>query len=178
MRERSATRPAAMTTEKDPILVVDDDPDILALIASVLSNAGHIVLTAADGQTALTVAHQCPPAAVVLDLMLPDMGREAVARTLRAWYGPSLPIIILSASRQVRQAASALGILAYLDKPFDVDTLVRLVEHRLPGGHPEVAAVWQAAERLLTALRQRSAEYVEPTAIGGHQGTPAAKPLH
>jgi DNA-binding response OmpR family regulator len=178
MQERSATRAVAMPTDRDPILVVDDDPDILALVESVLSTAGHTVLTAADGQTALTLARKRPPAAVVLDLMLPDVGGEAVAQTLRAWYGPTLPIVILSASRQTRQAASALGILAYLDKPFDVEALVRLVEHRLPGCPPEVAAVWQAAERLLTALRQRGAECVKSTAIGVHPGAQMVKPSH
>lgn len=150
----------AGATEGTSILVVDD-PDILALIASVLTSVGHRVLTAADGPTALTLAREQRPAAVVLDLMLPAVGGAIVAQTLRAWYGAALPIVLMSASGQVRRTASSLGILAYLDKPFELDTLLALVTPRLPGQATEAAPVWQAAERLLAALHRQGADQAQ-----------------
>lgn len=137
-----------------PILVVDDDPDILALIERVLTEAGFAVLTAADGPAALALARTYPPALVVLDCMLPGLDGAAVARTLRAWYGVGLPIILVSASGRVREAARALGILAALDKPFELDALVTLVRRRLGVGSPAGSGLWQAAEHLLAVLQE------------------------
>jgi DNA-binding response OmpR family regulator len=91
---------------------------------------------------------------VVLDCVLPGPGGAAVARTLRAWYGVGLPIVLVSASGRVREAARALGILAALDKPFELDALVTLVRRRLGVGSPAGSGLWQAAEHLLAALRE------------------------
>jgi CheY-like chemotaxis protein len=106
----------------------------------------------------LRMARERQPALVVLDLLLPDIGGDVVARTLRQWYGPALPIVLISASGRVRQVALTLGILAYLDKPFQVDALIATVEQRLPARSPEVAAVWQATEKLVATLRRRGVQ--------------------
>ena len=87
--------------------------------------------------------------------MLPALDGAAVARTLRAWYGASLPIIRMSASGRVREAARTLGILAYLEKPFAVAALVTLVQRCLGLGSPAGTAIWQAAERLLAVLQEQ-----------------------
>jgi len=138
-----------------PILVVDDDPDILAVIERVLADEGFAVLTAADGQAALALAQTHRPALVLLDCMLPALDGATVARTLRAWYGAALPIVLMSASGQVRAAARTLGILAYLDKPFEIDVLLTLVQRRLGVGSPAGTALWQAAEHLLAVLQEQ-----------------------
>ena len=148
-----------------PILVVDDDPDILALIARVLAEEGYAVLTAADGHAALALARRQPPALVVLDCMLPGPDGAAVARALRAWYGAALPIVLISASGRVREAARTLGILASLEKPFEVDALVTLVRRRLGAGSPAGAGLWQAAERLLAALQEHGGAPTAPWRI-------------
>jgi DNA-binding response OmpR family regulator len=140
---------------RTPVLVVDDDPAILAVIERALTEEGYGVLTAADGHAALALARTHRPALVLLDCMLPAPDGAAVARTLRAWYGAGLPIVLMSASGRVREAARTLGILASLEKPFEVDALVTSVRRRLGAGSPAGTALWQAAERLLAALQER-----------------------
>src|SRR5256885_15744584 len=66
------------------ILVVDDDPDIVALVAYHLARAGYRVSTAAAGREAIELARRERPALVVLDLMLPGMSGFDVLETLRA----------------------------------------------------------------------------------------------
>lgn len=153
---------------RPPVLVVDDDPDTLALIEAVLTEAGYAVLTAADGHAALALARTHPPALVLLDCMLPGPDGAAVARTLRAWYGVGLPIILVSASGRVREVARGLGILAFLDKPFELDALVTLVRHRLGAGSPAGTGLWQAAERLLAVLQEHGG--ASPAAWRGAAG--------
>ena len=138
-----------------PILVVDDDPDTLALIEGALAAEGFAVLTAADGHAALALARAHPPALVLLDCMLPGPDGAAAARALRARYGAGLPLVLISASGQVRAAARRLGILAYLETLFELDALVALVRRRLGVGSPAGAGPWQAAEHLLAALQER-----------------------
>lgn len=121
------------------------------------------MLTAADGHAALALARAHPPALVVLDCVLPGPGGAAVARTLRAWYGVGLPIVLVSASGRVREAARALGILAWLEKPFELDALVTLVRRRLGAGSPAGVGLWQAAEHLLAALQEHGGA---PPALG------------
>jgi two-component system phosphate regulon response regulator PhoB len=73
------------------ILVVDDEPDIVALVAFHLVKAGYRVATAANGPDALAQARQDPPALIVLDLMLPGMSgfgkRQATRRRSRCAGG-------------------------------------------------------------------------------------------
>ena len=66
------------------VLVVDDEPDIVALVAYHLAKAGYRVATASSGADALVAAQQERPALIVLDLMLPDLSGFAVLERLRA----------------------------------------------------------------------------------------------
>ena len=80
------------------VLVVDDEPDIVALVAYHLAKSGYRVSTAANGYDALGLARQERPALVVLDLMLPGLSGFDVMEQLRADDG----------TREVAQAAGAL----------------------------------------------------------------------
>jgi two-component system phosphate regulon response regulator PhoB len=109
------------------ILVVDDEPDIVALVAYHLARAGYRVSTAASGTEALTVARQERPALVVLDLMLPGLSGYDVLQQLRASEElRAVPVLMLTARReeQDRIRGLSLGADDYLTKPFSPQELV------------------------------------------------------
>lgn len=111
----------------DRILVVDDEPDIIALVAYHLVKHGYRVSTASDGIEALRAAKQELPALIILDLMLPGKSGYEVLEELRA--GPSTKdtaILMLTARKEEedRIRGLALGADDYLTKPFSPQELV------------------------------------------------------
>ncbi|HXM53948.1 MAG TPA: response regulator transcription factor [Candidatus Dormibacteraeota bacterium] len=110
------------------ILVVDDDPKIVALVRAYLVNAGYDVVTARDGRQALEVAAACRPALVVLDLMLPEVDGMEVTRRLRE--AGDVPIVMLTARGATADRVRGLrqGADDYLPKPFAPSELVARVE--------------------------------------------------
>jgi two-component system, OmpR family, response regulator RegX3 len=110
------------------VLVVDDERKIRELVRPYLERAGYAVLLAADGQTALALAARARPDLVVLDLMLPDLAGEEVARSLREVS--EVPIIMLTAKagEDDRVAGLRLGADDYLVKPFSPRELAARVE--------------------------------------------------
>lgn len=116
------------------ILVVDDEPDIIALVAYHLAKAGYRVATAASGADALRAAQQEPPALVVLDLMLPGMSGFEVLETLRADDATrDVAVLMLTARREEpdRIRGLSLGADDYLTKPFAPQELVLRVRNIL-----------------------------------------------
>ena len=107
-----------------PILVVDDEPQILRALETTLRGAGYTVTTAATGEEALTLASVQPPQAVILDLVLPDRSGVEVCRELRGWT--EAPVLILSVVGEEREKVAALdaGADDYVTKPFAVDELL------------------------------------------------------
>ena len=88
-----------MTSVPAPrVLVVDDEPDIVALVVYHLARAGYRVSSAATGPDAVAVAKRERPALVVLDLMLPHVDGWSIIRDVRRW-APTLPIIVMTARR-------------------------------------------------------------------------------
>jgi two-component system phosphate regulon response regulator PhoB len=124
------------------ILVVDDEPDIVALIAYHLVKAGYRVSTAATGPDALTAARQERPALIILDLMLPGLSGYDVLEQLRAQPATrDVAVLLLSARReeQDRIRGLSLGADDYLTKPFSPQELVLRVGailRRLGAGGP------------------------------------------
>ena len=110
------------------ILVVDDEKKIRDAVRSYLERAGYSVLQADSGQRALETATRVTPDLVVLDLMLPDLSGEEVARTLRE--ASDVPIIMLTAkaAEEDRVSGLRLGADDYLVKPFSPRELVARVE--------------------------------------------------
>ncbi len=103
------------------ILVADDDPDILALVSLTLERDGYEVAQARNGEEALRIASERTLHLAVLDLMMPGLDGYEVTRRLReADPGGDLPILVLSAFAEDKQAALALaaGADAYIRKPF------------------------------------------------------------
>ena len=109
------------------ILVVEDEPDIVALVAYHLAKAGYRVSTAATGPDALDVARQESPALVVLDLMLPGLSGFDVLEQLRADESTrDIAVLMLTARRDEpdRIRGLSLGADDYLTKPFSPQELV------------------------------------------------------
>ncbi|MCU0626731.1 MAG: response regulator transcription factor [Gemmatimonadaceae bacterium] len=119
------TAPAALPTER--ILVVDDEPDIVALVAYHLAKTGYRVSTASNGTDALSIARQERPALLVLDLMLPGMSGFDVLEQLRADEPTRhIAVLMLTARKeeQDRIRGLSLGADDYLTKPFSPQELV------------------------------------------------------
>jgi two-component system KDP operon response regulator KdpE len=106
------------------VLVVDDEPQILRAVQIKLRAAGYAVDTAATAEDALMKAGMRPPAAVILDVLLPDGRGTDVCRELRTWYGG--PIVVLSAVGEEREKIDALdaGADDYVTKPFSGEELL------------------------------------------------------
>ncbi|HUF64709.1 MAG TPA: response regulator transcription factor [Gemmatimonadaceae bacterium] len=118
---------AARASEGDRVLVVDDEPDIVALVAYHLAKAGYRVSTAANGAEAVEVARRERPALVVLDLMLPGMSGYDALQQLRADDTTrGVGVLLLTARRDEpdRIRGLSLGADDYLTKPFSPQELV------------------------------------------------------
>ncbi|MCI0342336.1 MAG: response regulator transcription factor [Planctomycetales bacterium] len=113
------------------LLVVDDDPDMLGLLAYNLGRAGMSVLTASDGEKALALARTRKPDLVLLDLMLPGMDGIAVCRALRkASETSGTPIIMLTARADENDVVEGLeaGADDYVTKPFSPREVIARVK--------------------------------------------------
>ncbi|MCP5521514.1 MAG: response regulator [Verrucomicrobiales bacterium] len=126
---------------KQKILVVDDEPDAVELIAFNLKAAGFEVISAMDGESALRRARQESPDAIVLDLMLPEVDGLEVCKMLRRnSTTASVPIIMLTAKAEEvdRIIGLELGADDYVTKPFSPRELVLRVKNLLKRqGAPE-----------------------------------------
>ncbi len=110
-----------------PILVVDDDPKIVALVRTYLERERFPVVTAGDGRAALRALEEHAPRLIVLDLMLPEIDGMTVIRRARA--DGDVPILVLSARGAVGDRVLGLseGADDYLPKPFSPAELVARV---------------------------------------------------
>src|SRR3954453_3820391 len=91
------------------ILVVDDDPEIRDVVRWLLEDEGWTVETASDGRDALEQAARPPPPLIVLDMGLPIMSGEEVARRLHLEYPDPPPIIVVSADGRAGEKAARIG---------------------------------------------------------------------
>ncbi len=110
------------------VLIVDDEPDILAGFESFLTHKGYSVRTACDGPEALQQLEAQHPHAVLLDIHLPTVDGLEVLRQIRA-AAPEVHVIMVSAYLDLvtREMATMMGAQGYLQKPVmfkDLDSLL------------------------------------------------------
>ncbi len=120
--------------ENKKILVVDDEPDVLALLTLMIKSQGYNVITASDGQEALEKARKEAPNLILLDVMLPKMDGYKVARMLKFDENFShIPIILLTAKIQEKdkQTGLEMGANDYMTKPFDTALLLAKIKETL-----------------------------------------------
>ncbi len=124
------------------ILVIDDDPEACAIIRRFLEKDGFAVVTALSGEEGLRLAHEMRPAAITLDVMMPEMDGWSVLRALKV--DPvlhNIPVVILTMVDDKSRGYS-LGATAYLTKPVDRQQLQQaLARYRIPGQAASVLLV-------------------------------------
>ena len=135
-------------TERQRVLVADDDPLIQRLVRTHLDRAGFRVLTAADGEEALDVAAADQPDLIVLDLMLPKLDGFEVCKRIREFS--LVPVVMLTArGEQVDKLRGfEAGADDYLTKPFAPPELlarVRAVLRRVQQTAPAPRRQWSSA---------------------------------
>lgn len=114
------------------ILVIDDDEVLLRLLSINLGEAGYSVLTTADGPRGITLYKEQMPSLVLLDLGLPTMSGVEVLREIRA-LDSKAKVIVVTGYGSVESAVTAIrhGAWDYVQKPFDMDVLLRKMETAL-----------------------------------------------
>ena len=111
-------------TRGRPVLVVDDEPHIVRALTSMLTRAGYAVASAATADDAIQAAALRPPAAILLDLRLPDGDGVEVCRRIRDWS--DAPIVVVSAWDDEEAKIDALdaGADDFVTKPFSAPELL------------------------------------------------------
>jgi len=122
------------------VLVVEDERKLRDFIRSYLERAGFTVLSTGSGAEAITMATDTAPDLVVLDLGLPDVPGETVARELRAISAVPILILTAKAAEEDRIRGLELGADDYVTKPFSPRELVLRVQAILRRGSPAAAA--------------------------------------
>jgi adenylate cyclase len=132
----AATRPATSQDGRGTILVIDDDATARELIATYLAGEGFAVETAASGVEGIKKLRELRPAAVTLDIMMPDVDGWTVLAALKG--DPALadiPVVIVTIVDEQRRGI-ALGAAGYLTKPIDRERLIEIVSQLRVAGAP------------------------------------------
>ena len=111
-----------MPSSAHNVLVIDDDPNLTRLMATILRTSGIDTVTAMDGWSALEAIEHNDVDAIVLDLQMPKLDGRGFFRELRA-RGDHTPVLIASAYG-ARDAQRELGAEASVEKPFDPELLI------------------------------------------------------
>jgi DNA-binding response OmpR family regulator len=109
------------------IVVIDDERSVQEVVRGYLEKDGYLVYVAANGRDGLAVAERTKPGLIVLDLMLPDVSGEEVARQIRSRSDVPILMLTAKASEDERVGGLALGADDYLTKPFSPRELVARV---------------------------------------------------
>jgi len=116
------------------VLVAEDDADIRELVAYKLHQAGHQVVSVADGLSAVAVARDAAPDVAIVDVSMPGLSGIQVCSVLREHPATAgIPVILLSARAQADDSETGLqaGAVDYVTKPFSPRELVERVESLL-----------------------------------------------
>ncbi|MFH0769275.1 MAG: response regulator transcription factor [Chloroflexota bacterium] len=129
-----------MMAKKESILVVDDEETVRSLVKRIMQDAGYDVITAANGEEALSILSQqkeSSPDLVILDIMMPGISGLEVLDIIRKRF--DIPVIILTAKREVTTARDALVLGAddYVRKPFRPGELLARVKAKLRRAGPK-----------------------------------------
>jgi len=113
------------------VMVVEDDEEIRETMADILEFHGYVPLLARNGHEALSqLAEGARPALILLDLMMPVMdGRAFRTEQLKDARIAAIPVIVVSAFRDLSEAVRELGPAGVLHKPVELSELLRVVEH-------------------------------------------------
>lgn len=145
-------------------MIVEDVPDTLELLDVTLKFKGYRVVTATNGLDALKLIEQERPALVITDILMPKMDGFSLVHRLR--IDPTtrgLPVIFLSATYVApadKEFAAAIGATRFIEKPIEIESLLRAVNDLLARGAPPSPALIGDAE-FYEGYRQRLKEKLE-----------------
>ena len=109
------------------VLIVDDEPAILAAVCEILELEGYPVVTANHGLQALQLVEKSRPSLVLLDMRMPILDGWGFARALKD-RRLEVPIVVMTAAQNARQWAQDIGAQGFVSKPFEFDELLEAVE--------------------------------------------------
>src|SRR5947209_8738609 len=124
---------------KGPVLIVDDEPDIVDFLTTVLRDEGYVTDAARDGVEALAKIDEVKPSLVILDLMMPRMSGSEVLDAMRTKRTSNRPsVIVLSAKSTHQDILDALekGADDFIPKPFDLEDLLLRIRVWLDRAQP------------------------------------------
>jgi EAL domain-containing protein (putative c-di-GMP-specific phosphodiesterase class I)/CheY-like chemotaxis protein len=165
-----------MPDERLRVLVIDDDGDLTATVAAVLSANGYDVLTANSGEQGLELAFTDHPHVILLDVTMPGMDGHQVCRELQFGYTKDIPVVFLTARTELAHMmeANRSGASAYITKPFQPDHLLRTIAdvlrdasvyHDDVTGLPTLANVQVEVQRMLFDHGQLGVIYVSVAGV-------------
>jgi len=139
-------------TQRETILIVDDNAVNVTLLARILSNSGYRILTASNGRDAISVAQESLPNLILLDISMPTMdGLEACSRLKKNPSTEAIPVIFISAADDLDNKVNAfhVGGVDFVLKPFEFEEIKARVEAHL------------SIQRLRTQLEAANQELAE-----------------
>lgn len=175
-----------MTDSPDNIvvLVADDEPSTLALVASHVRSKGYTVLEASDGDQAWQLAHEHLPDLVILDVMMPGMSGWEVCRKIREAVSLAHTgvVMLTGIGENLNEMTSPLyGADTYIDKPFEfseLDVKIReTLERRQKGamGRPDAEAVAASLDEPSSPSSESAAESEHDTSVSDRPTAPSVK---
>lgn len=145
-----------MNTEKQKILVIEDEPQILEFLSIALSINGYEVITACDGVEGLKLALSLSPDLIISDIMMPLMDGYKLLEEIRNHpETATTPMLLLSArsdKNDIRHGMN-LGADDYLTKPFDIDDLLSAIKSQLEKKHSIKQQLSNKLEDLRSSIR-------------------------
>src|SRR5450755_3976634 len=129
MRDAAFSRRKTIVARMLTILLIDDEPDLLALLGAVLRDEGHTVDLAPDAEIAMERLAACSFDLVVSDVRLPKVDGLTLCHRIRREF-PLTEVLLMTAFGSIGDAVTAMkdSAVDYLRKPFDLDHLVTVVE--------------------------------------------------
>lgn len=127
-----------MTTQKGYLLVVEDVPDILALLVATLKFKGYNVVTATNGEEALEIIQKEHPALIITDILMPKMDGFSLVHRLRLDQSTrDIPVVFLSATyvtQEDKEFAHTIGVTRFIEKPVNLEEFFPSIEELLAKG--------------------------------------------
>ncbi len=145
----------------ESILVIDDSPTILKVVQLVLTKAGYMVNTAADGDIGVAAAKEKKPDLILLDFVMPKMNGYQVCRALAEEEKlKEVPVVLMSAKGDQigERFVKVMGIVDYITKPFSPEAITAVVGHTIAKFKARDAAAEPAPELLAGATEAPTIE--------------------
>jgi CheY-like chemotaxis protein len=136
----TAAREGVSMDTKKTIMVVDDNPDIITIVKTILEGRGYTVFSASSGPELLNMLPNHKADLIILDIMMPEMdGLEVLTRLKGKTETASIPVILLTAKVQYEDVLGGykLGADYYITKPFTSTQLVNGINLLLGEGKPQ-----------------------------------------